>query len=57
MAAAASVLLAGAAQAKDITVGLSWKAMDNQLPVKWAGISADPKASGRARPLESPLSG
>jgi ABC-type sugar transport system substrate-binding protein len=38
-ALAALTLLAAAtasgAQAKDFTVGLSWNAMDNQLPVKW----------------------
>lgn len=33
---AACLLASGfAAQAKDFTIGLSWNAMDNQLPVKW----------------------
>ncbi len=49
MAAAASVLLAGAAQAKDITVGLSWNAMDNQLPVKWQEyLQSEGKRQGEA---------
>ncbi len=35
LAAAAGLLLASTAQARDVTIGLSWNAMDNQLPVKW----------------------
>ena len=35
LAGLALLLAAGTADAKDFTVGLSWNAMDNQLPVKW----------------------
>lgn len=35
LAAAAGLLLSAAAHAKVVTIGLSWNAMDNELPVKW----------------------
>jgi ribose transport system substrate-binding protein len=35
LAGAACLLLAGAAHAKDVTVGLSWNAIDNEIVVKW----------------------
>jgi ABC-type sugar transport system substrate-binding protein len=35
LAGAACLLLAGVAHAKDVTVGLSWNAIDNEIVVKW----------------------
>jgi ribose transport system substrate-binding protein len=47
VAAAACLLLAAAAQAKDVTVGLSWNAIDNEIVVKWQEyLQAEGKRQG-----------
>ena len=47
LAAAACVLVAGAAHAKDVTVGLSWNAIDNEIVVKWQEyLQAEGKRQG-----------
>lgn len=47
LAAAACVLAAGAAHAKDVTVGLSWNAIDNEIVVKWQEyLQAEGKRQG-----------
>jgi ribose transport system substrate-binding protein len=47
LAAAACMLAAGAAHAKDVTVGLSWNAIDNEIVVKWQEyLQAEGKRQG-----------
>jgi ribose transport system substrate-binding protein len=47
LAAAACLLLAAPAQAKDVTVGLSWNAVDNDIVVKWQEyLQAEGKRQG-----------
>lgn len=49
LAAGAACLFSATARADDFTVGLSWNAMDNQLPVKWQEyMESEAKKQGAA---------